>query len=131
MVFGYITILKVDYVHIEQLTSPKNHVIVPFILSDIPPDEWKSFFEKQAPASANAKLVENTIFYKCPNKEEALKKGGACWEMVAALVEDANRHHLEVELRERQERIRQAEREGREGPPSEFEIEWDRYMTRD
>jgi hypothetical protein len=131
MVFSYITILKVDYAHIEQLPHLESQVIAQYILSDIPPSEWKSYFEKRAPVSANAKIVENRIFCKCPYKDEALKKGGACWEMVADLVEDTNRHYLEVELRQRQERIRQAERESQEGQPSEFEIEWDRYMTRD
>jgi hypothetical protein len=131
MVFDYITILKVDYAHIERLPRLEGHVIVPYILSDSPSDEWKSYFEKQAPVSANAKIVENTIFYKCADKEEALKKGGACWDTVADLVEEANRHYLEVELRRRQERIREAEMESHKGEPSEFEIEWDRYMTRD
>ncbi len=131
MVFGYIRILKVDYVHFEQLPRSERHVIAPYILSDSPPDEWKSYFEEHAPVIASAKIVKNTIFYKCPDEEEALKKGGACWETVAELIEDANRHCVEVELRRRQERIREAEMESHKGEPTEFEIEWDRYMTRD
>jgi hypothetical protein len=129
--FGYITILKVDYAQIEELPRSGNDVIVPYVLSDTPPEEWKRYFEIQAPASAKAKIVDNTVFYKCPNDKGAMKKGGSCWDTVAGLVEDANRHHLEVELRQRQERIRQAERERQEEQPSQFEIEWDRYMTRD
>lgn len=131
MVFRYITILKVDCEHIKELSRSKNRVIVPYILSNTPPEEWKTYFEKQAPASANAKIVENTVFYKCPDNEEAMKKGGACWETVADLVEKTNRHYLEVELRQRQDLVRLAEMERQEGRPSEFEIEWDRYMTRD
>ena len=131
MAFRYIAILKVDDTHIEGLPRSGNDVIVLYILSDTPPEQWKKYFEMQAPASAKAKIVDNTLFYKCPNDKDAMKKGGACWEMVADLVEDANRHHLEVELRQRQERIRQAERERQEEQPSQFEIEWGRYMTRD
>jgi hypothetical protein len=130
MAFTEITILEVDYDHVEECSG--NEVIVPYILSDIPPGEWKSYFEKQAPASASVKIIGNTACYKCQKDKAAIRKYGTCWSAVADLVEDANRYYLGVELRRHQELGRQAERERQEGqPPSEFEIEWDRYMSRD
>jgi len=50
---------------------------------------------------------------------------------VADLVEDANRHYLEIELRQSQELERRVEMERQEEQPPEFETEWDRYMSRD
>jgi hypothetical protein len=130
MSFTEITILEVDYAHLEECLG--DDVIVPYVVSQIPPEEWKRYFEKQAPASANAKIIGNTARYKCPKDKAAIGRYGACWEMVADLVEDANRYYLGEELRRYQELGRQAETQRqKEQPPSEFEIEWDRYMNRD
>jgi hypothetical protein len=130
MAFREITILEVDYAHVKECSG--NEVIVPYILSNTPPEKWKSYFEKQAPANVNAKIIGNTACYKCPKDEATIRRYGACWELVADLVEDANRYYLGVELRRHQELGRQAERERKEEKaPREFEIEWDRYMSRD
>ena len=129
MAFTAVTVLAVDDAHVEVLRS--NDVIVPYVLSHTPPEEWKSYFEKQAPASAHAKIAGNTAWYTCPKGEAAIRKGGACWTMVTDLVEDANRHCLEMELRRRQELIRQAELQREGEQPSEFEREWGRYISRD
>jgi hypothetical protein len=51
--------------------------------------------------------------------------------MVAALVEDANRYYLEIELRHAQELERQVEMERQVERPKEFAEEWGRYMGRD
>ena len=134
MTFTEITILDVDYAHVEEFLRSMNDVsdiIVPYILSNTPPEEWKSYFEKQAPATANAKIIGNTARYKCPKDEAAIKRGGACWKMVATLIEDANRHYEEIELRQVQELERRVEMERQEEQPPEFETEWDRYMSRD
>jgi hypothetical protein len=134
MTFTEIMILDVDYAHVEESLRSRNDVndvIVPYILSNTPPEEWKSYFEKQAPANANAKIVGNTVRYKCPKDKAAIQKDGACWKMVAALVEDANRHYLEIELRQVQELERRGEMERQAEQPPEFETEWDRYMSRD
>ncbi len=129
MAFTEITILDVDCAHVEELS--RNDVIVPYILSNTPPQGWKRYFEKQAPASANAKIVGNTARYKCPKDKAAIERDGACWKMVSNLVEHANRHYLEIELRQMQELERQVEMERQEEQPPEFEKEWDRYMSRD
>jgi hypothetical protein len=130
LAFIEITILEVDYTHIEACSE--NEVIVPYILSNIPPEEWTRYFEKHAPASACVKIVAKTAWYKCQKGNSAIKKHGACWNAVADLVDDANRYYLGVELRRHQELGRQAEREHQEEQePREFEIEWDRYMSRD
>jgi hypothetical protein len=134
MTFTEIMILDVDYAHVEESLRSRNDVndvIVPYILSNTPPEEWKSYFEKQAPASANAKIVGNTAHYKCPKDKAAIQRGGACWKMVANLVEDANRYYLEIELRQVQELERRGEMERQAEQPPEFETEWDRYMSRD
>jgi hypothetical protein len=129
MAFTEITILDVDCAHVEELSLSRNDVIVPYILSNTPPQEWKRYFEKQAPASANAKIVGNTARYKCPKNKAAIGRDGACWKMVSNLVEHANRYYLEIELR--QELERQVEMERQEEQLPEFEKEWDRYMSRD
>jgi hypothetical protein len=128
MRFAEITILDVDCAQAEELDSG-NDVIVPYILSCTPPQEWKDYFEEQAPVSANATIVGNTIRYKCPKDKAEIQRGGGCWKMVASLVEDANRYYLESEMRREQELDRQ--KKERQEQPSEFEIEWDRYMGRD
>ncbi|MGZ4936426.1 MAG: hypothetical protein ACXV4C_07745, partial [Halobacteriota archaeon] len=61
----------------------------------------------------------------------AIRRYGACWNMVAELVDDANRYYLGIELRRWQERCQQAGREVHEDERSEFEGEWGRYMGRD
>ncbi len=45
MTFKEITILEVDHAHIKE--HSENEVMVPYILSNIPPDEWKSYFKKK------------------------------------------------------------------------------------
>jgi hypothetical protein len=107
MAFTYISVLEADYAHAEECSG--DDVIVPYLLSDTPPEEWKSYFEKQAPASANAKIVGNTALHKCLNDKAAIRRYGACWKMVADLIEDANRYYSGVELRRYQELGRQAE----------------------
>ena len=129
MAFTEITILGVDCAHAEESLRSRNDVIVPYILSNTPPEEWKGYFEEQAPPSANAKIVGNTVRYKCPKDKVAIQRDGACWTMVAGLVEDANRYYLESELRREQDRQKKEREE--EQQPREFEIEWDRYMSRD
>ena len=131
MAFTEITILDVDCAHVEERSLSRNDVIVPYIRSNTPPQEWKRNFEKQAPASANAKIVGNTARYKCPKDKATIERDGACWKMVANLVEDANRYYLEIELRQVQELERQVEMERQEEQLPEFEKEWDRYMSRD
>jgi len=130
MAFTEITILEVDYAHVKECSE--NEVIIPYILSNLPPGEWKNYFEKQAPASASVKIVGNIVCYKRQKDKAAIRKHGPCWNAVADLVEDANRYYLGVELRRQQELGRQAEREHQEEQaPPEFEIVWDRYMSRD
>jgi len=130
MAFKEITILEVDHAHIKE--HSENEVMVPYILSNTPPDEWKSYIEKKAPAKANIKIIGKIACYKCQKDVAAIRQYGACWNEVADLVEDANRYFLGMELRRYQERGRQAEREHREEPaPREYAIEWDRYMSRD
>jgi len=131
MAFTEIMVLDVDCAHVEELSRSRNDVIVPYVLSNTPPQEWKRYFEKQAPASANAKIVGNTARYKCPKDKATIERDGACWKMVANLVEDANRYYLEIELRQVQELERQVEMERQEEQTPEFEKEWDRYMSRD
>ena len=131
MAFTEIAILDVDCAHVEELSLSRNDVIVPYILSNTPPHEWKRYFEKQAPASANAKIVGNTARYKCLKNKAAIGRDGACWKMVSNLVEHANRYYLEIELRQVQELGRQVEMERQEEQLPEFEKEWDRYMSRD
>ena len=133
MTFTKITILDIDYAHVEEFLPSSNDVIVPYILSNIPPEEWKSYFEKQAPASANAKIVDNIAYYTCSNDKAAIKRDGACWKMAADVVDDANRYYLaiELELTHAQELERQVELKHHAEKPSEFEEEWDRYMSRD
>jgi hypothetical protein len=111
MAFTEIMVLDVDCAHVEELSRSRNDVIVPYVLSNTPPQEWKRYFEKQAPASANAKIVGNTARYKCPKDKATIERDGACWKMVANLVEDANRYYLEIELRQVQELERQVEME--------------------
>jgi hypothetical protein len=130
MAFTEITILEVDYAHVKECSE--NEVIVPYILSNLPPGERKNYFEKQAPASASVKIVGNIACYKRQKDKAEIRKHGPCWNAVADLVEDANRYYLGVELRRHQELGRQAEREHQEEQaPPEFEIEWGRYMSRD
>ncbi|MFZ0926627.1 MAG: hypothetical protein WB581_05430 [Halobacteriota archaeon] len=129
MAFTEITILSVDCAHAEESLRSRNDMIVPYILSNTPPEEWKGYFEEQAPASANVKIVGNTVRYKCPKDKVAIQRDGACWTMVASLVEDANRYYLESELRRAQDRQKKEREE--EQQPREFEMEWDRYMSRD
>lgn len=129
MAFTAITILDVDCTDVEEFLSSTREVVVSYSLSDTPPEKWKGYFEEQAPASANAQIVGNAVRCKCPKDKAALQKRGACWEMVARLVEDANRYYLESELREEQDRQKKERQE--EEQPTEFEIEWDRYMSRD
>jgi hypothetical protein len=129
MAFTEITIQDVDCAHAEKSLRSRDELIVPYILSSTPPEEWKGYFEEQAPASANAKIVGNTIRYKCPRDKMLIQRDGACWEMVARLVEEANRYYLESELRREQDRQRKEREE--EQQPREFEKEWDRYMSRD
>jgi hypothetical protein len=131
MAFADIAVVEVDRANVDS-PSLDTEVRVSFVLSDTPPAEWKSYFEAQAPSGANAKIVGNIARYNCPSHEAAIRKYGPCWNAVADLVADANRHYLEIVLRQRQELGRQAEWEHRkEQPPAEFEIEFDRYMTRD
>ncbi len=131
MGFAEITILEVDCAQAEESLRSRNDVIVPYILSNTPPEDWKGYFEEQAPVSANAKIVGNTIRYKCPKDKAAIQRDGVCWKIVASLVEDANRYYLESELRREQELDRQKKKRQEQQQPSEFEIEWDRYMGRD
>jgi len=132
VVFREIVILEVDYTHIEELGSG-NQVVAPFILSDAPPEEWKQYFEDHAPA--NVVIVDNIIRFRCPSDKVALQRHGRCWNTVADLIDDANRHYLGFELRKWQELGRGAEKESKKGAkkeePSEFEKEWGRYMGRD
>ncbi|MGZ4864999.1 MAG: hypothetical protein ACXV5H_01675 [Halobacteriota archaeon] len=130
MAFTEVTILEVDYKSVKACSE--NEIIVPYLLSNLPPVEWRDYFEKHAPASACAKIVGKIAWYKCQKDKTPTKKRGACWNTVADLVDDANRYYLGVELRRHQELGRQAEREHQEEQgPREFEIEWDRYMSRD
>lgn len=92
MAFTEITILEVDYAHVKECSE--NEVIVPYILSNLPPGEWKNYFEKQAPASASVKIVGNIACYKRQKDKAAIRKHGPCWNAVADLVEDANRYLL-------------------------------------
>ena len=134
MAFTEITILDVDCAQAEEFLRSRNdvkEVMVPYILSNTPPEEWKRYFEKQAPTSANATIVGNTARYKCPKGKAVIQRDGACWKIVANLVEDANRHYLEIELRQAQQLERRVEMERQEEQPPEFETEWDRYMSRD
>jgi hypothetical protein len=108
MAFTYISILEADYAHVEECSG--DDVIVSYLLSDTPHEEWKRHFEKQAPASANAKIVGNTARHKCLKDKAAIGRYGACWKMIADLVEDANRYYLGVELRRYQELGRQLRR---------------------
>jgi len=128
MAFTEITILDVDCAHADESFS-RNDVIVQYILSDMPPEEWKDYFEEQAPAGANAEICGDTVHYKCPKDKMAIQKDGTCWKTVASLVEDANRYYRESELRRELDRQRKEREE--EEQPREFEIEWDRYMSRD
>jgi hypothetical protein len=125
MAFTEITILEVDYAHVKECSE--NEVIVPYILSNLPPGEWKNYFEKQAPASASVKIVGNIACYKRQKDKAAIRKHGPCWNAVADLVEDANRYLLRSGIEARQQELgRQAEREHQEEQaPPEFEIEWD------
>ena len=132
MVFTEIVLLKADCQNVEQSSYSSSEVIVPYVLSDTPPAEWKRYFETQAPQRASAEIVGNIVRYACPNDKTAIEKYGACWNAVAALVENANRYYLELVVRRAQERGRRAEREHvKEQPPAAFEVEFDRYMTRD
>src|SRR5659263_557299 len=97
MAFTEITILQVDYAHVQDCSE--NAAIIPYILSNLPPGEWKNYFEKQAPASASVKIVGNIAYYKRQKDKAAIRKHGPCWNAVADLVEDANRYYLGVELR--------------------------------
>ena len=128
MVFREVTILEVDWAHVEE-TGPDNEVVVPYVLSDTPPAEWKQYFEDHAPA--NASVVGNTVRFKCPNDKAACQRYGTCWNTVADLVDEANRHYLGLELRRWQELGRRAEKEPEEQEPTEFGKEWGRYMGRD
>jgi len=129
--FVEITILEVDEPHIEKAAQP-NEVMVPYVLSAYPPEEWKSFFEQRAPASANAKVVGNTVRYTCPKDPKAIKRYGSCWDLVTEIIEAANRYYIDLELARQQELGQSARRSHqRQGSPSEFEKEWDRYMSRD
>lgn len=125
MAFTEITILEVDYAHVKECSE--NEVIVPYILSNLPPGEWKNYFEKQAPASASVKIVGNIGCYKRQKDKAAIRKHGPCWNAVADLVEDANRYLFRSGIEARQQELgRQAEREHQEEQaPPEFEIEWD------
>lgn len=125
MAFTEITILEVDYAHVKECSE--NEVIVPYILSNLPPGEWKNYFEKQAPASASVKIVGNIACYKRQKDKAAIRKHGPCWNAVADLVEDANRYLFRSGIEARQQELgRQAEREHQEEQaPPEFEIEWD------
>jgi hypothetical protein len=132
MAFKEIEVLRVDHDHIEQDTPESNQVIVPYILSDTPPDEWKRYFETHAPVSAKVQIVGNIARYVCQNDTSAIEKYGTCWRAVVDLVDDANRYYLGLELRRQQELGRKTEREERRDVgPSEYEREWDRYMGRD
>ena len=129
MTFTEIMILDVDCAHADESLRSRNDVRVSYILSNTPPEEWKDYFEEQAPASANAKIVGHKVRYECPKDKVAIQRDGACWKIVASLAEDANRYYLESELRREQDRQKKERQE--EQQPREFEIEWDRYMGRD
>jgi len=129
MVFAAITILDVECAHVDEFSQSTSEVTVSYVLSNTPPEKWQGYFEEEAPASADAKIVGNAVRYKCPKDKVAIQRRGTCWEMVASLVERANRCYLESELREEQDRQKKERQE--EEQPTEFEIEWDRYMSRD
>ncbi len=128
MVFKELTILDIDCAQIEEAGS-NNEVLVPYVLSDTPPVEWKQYFERHAPA--NATVVGNTVRYTCSNDKVALRKYGSCWQAVADLVDNANRHYLGLELQRWQESCRQAGQAIHKDEQSEFDGEWGRYMGRD
>ncbi len=132
MVFKEITILDVDWTHIEE-TGSADGVLVPYVLSDTPPAEWKQYFERHAPAKTP--VVGHTVRFICPYDKEAFQRYGTCWNAVADLVNDVNRYYLGLELRRWQELGRQAEKKFKKGAEEEesreFETEWGRYMSRD
>jgi len=133
MTFKEITILDIDYAHIDEFLPSSNDVIIPYILSNTPPEEWKSYFEKHAPPSANVKIVDNIAYYKCSSRKAAVTRDGTCWKMATDLVDGANQYYLaiELELSHAQELERRVELKEQDERPSEFEKEWDRYMSRD
>ena len=92
MVFAEVALLKADCENVEQSLHSSSEVIVPYVLSDRPPAEWKRYFETQAPQGTSAEIAGNTVRYSCPNDKTAIEKYGACWNAVEALVENANRY---------------------------------------
>ena len=71
MAFTEITILEVDYAHVKECSE--NEVIIPYILSNLPPGEWKNYFEKQAPASASVNCWQHRLL-QTPKRQSGNKK---------------------------------------------------------
>ncbi len=73
MAFKEITIRDVAYAQIEEAAS-HNEVLVPYVLSDTPPAEWKQYFERHAPA--NTTVVGYTVRFTCPMTKQRFSGTG-------------------------------------------------------
>ena len=94
IIFREIKILGVDNLDIKMIPGVDNMVMVPYILSEAPPDEWKHYFSSRAPKDADARIDGDRALYKCPKDKEIIK--GECRNKVAKLVDDANLHCREI-----------------------------------
>jgi hypothetical protein len=126
MTFRGIEVLSFDKGGI--LPDADNIVMVPYILSDQPPPEWKKCFESRAPPEAAAQIVANQARYRCPKNNVAIERDGDCWKKVAALVAQANEYYREIDAQlEREQAKKRQEQLQKEKEQREFE-EWRRTL---
>jgi hypothetical protein len=98
--------------------------MVPYTLSEAPPDEWKHYFSSRAPNEAEARIDGDRALYKCPKNREVIK--GEYQNKVAKLVEAANLHCREINAEhERMQAKEQEEQRRKEQEQRDFE-EWKR-----
>jgi len=98
--------------------------MVPYTLSEAPPDEWKHYFSSRAPNEAEARIDGDRDLYKCPKNREVIK--GEYQNKVAKLVEAANLHCREINAEhERMQAKEQEEQRRKEQEQRDFE-EWKR-----
>jgi hypothetical protein len=126
MTVGDIVLVDID---IENAKLGEADMIkVPYVLSDVPPKEWKEHFlnainarDGYTPAhldpsvTYNAEIISNQVIFECPSDEAAVKKDGKCWRVVAAQVAETNRWYSRLERQRKQEQERiEAQRRGEE-----------------
>lgn len=126
--FRAIKLLGVDNRNIKMIPGVDSMVMVPFALSEAPPEEWRHLFSRKASRDADARVEGDRALYKCPKDKAVIKKPGECWNKVAKLVDGTNLHYREYaseqERKRAEERQKQLLKHRKQKEFDEWKREW-------